>query len=121
MIEDVQTTEWQLFDIRGIRQTARWLNTVPKDVARFIAFRPETMTYYQSLIGAPITLVDPALSNIEQSDYIVLLDLPHNVQKLEDVLQKTAPSRIYAHFICLTRNTSVVYLLVSNLLGIISS
>ncbi|EKU41318.1 single-stranded-DNA-specific exonuclease RecJ [Lysinibacillus capsici] len=98
MIEDVQTTEWQLFDIRGIRQTARWLNTVPKDVARFIAFRPETMTYYQSLIGEPITLVDPALSNIEQSDYIVLLDLPHNVQKLEDVLQKTAPSRIYAHF-----------------------
>lgn len=98
MIEDVQTTEWQLFDIRGIRQTSRWLNTVPKEEATFIAFRPETITYYESLIGVPILAVDPTLSNVEQSNYIVLLDLPQNVQMLENVLQKTAPSRIYAHF-----------------------
>ncbi len=98
MIEDVQTTEWQLFDIRGIRQTSRWLNTVPKEEATFIAFRPETVTYYQSLIGVPILAVDATLSNVEQSNYIVLLDLPQNVQMLEDVLRKAAPSRIYAHF-----------------------
>lgn len=98
MIEDVQTTEWQLFDIRGIRQTSRWLNMVPKEEATFIAFRSETVTYYQSLIGVPILTVDPTLSNVEQSNYIVLLDLPQNVQMLESVLQKTAPSRIYAHF-----------------------
>ncbi|MFB7158155.1 single-stranded-DNA-specific exonuclease RecJ [Lysinibacillus sp. NPDC056232] len=98
MIEDVQTTEWQLFDIRGIRQTSRWLNTVPKEEATFIAFRPETVTYYQSLIGVPILAVDPTLSNVEQTNYIVLLDLPQNVQMLEDVLRKTASSRIYAHF-----------------------
>ncbi len=98
MIEDVQTTEWQLFDIRGIRQTSRWLNTVPKEEATFIAFRPETMTYYQSLLGVPILFVDEALSYVSQTSYIVLLDLPQNVQLLENVLQKTAPSRIYAHF-----------------------
>lgn len=98
MIEDVQTTEWQLFDIRGIRQTARWLNTVPKEEATFIAFRPATMTYYQSLINVPIIVADPTLSNIGQSEYIVLLDLPETIQRLEEVLQKTAPSRIYAHF-----------------------
>ncbi|MFJ5566700.1 single-stranded-DNA-specific exonuclease RecJ [Lysinibacillus xylanilyticus] len=98
MIEDIQTTEWQLFDIRGIRQTSRWLNTVPKEEATFIAFRSETITYYQSLIGVPILAVDPTLSNVEQSNYIVLLDLPQNVQMLENVLRKTAPSRIYAHF-----------------------
>ncbi|MGE7673927.1 single-stranded-DNA-specific exonuclease RecJ [Lysinibacillus sp. NPDC094403] len=98
MIEDVQTTEWQLFDIRGIRQTSRWLNTVPKEEATFLAFRSETITYYQSLIGVPILAVDPTLSNVEQSNYIVLLDLPQNVQMLENVLRKTAPSRIYAHF-----------------------
>ncbi|WP_223553561.1 single-stranded-DNA-specific exonuclease RecJ [Lysinibacillus sphaericus] len=98
MIEDVQTTEWQLFDIRGIRQTSRWLNTVPKEEATFIAFRPETITYYQSLIGVPILAVDSTLSNVNQSQYIVLLDLPQNVRMLENVLQKTTPSRIYAHF-----------------------
>ena len=98
MIEDVQTTEWQLFDIRGIRQTSRWLNTVPKEEAIFIAFRPETITYYQSLLGVPILLVDESLSNVEKANFIVLLDLPRNVQLLENVLKKTAPSRIYAHF-----------------------
>ncbi|AVK86970.1 single-stranded-DNA-specific exonuclease RecJ [Lysinibacillus sp. B2A1] len=98
MIEDVQTTEWQLFDIRGIRQTARWLNTVPKEEATFIAFRRETLTYYQSLIGEPILAVDSSLSNVGQTNYVVLLDLPQNVQLLENVLQITAPSRIYAHF-----------------------
>ncbi|MDM5249466.1 MULTISPECIES: single-stranded-DNA-specific exonuclease RecJ [unclassified Lysinibacillus] len=98
MIEDVQTTEWQLFDIRGIRQTSRWLNTVPKEEATFIAFRSETVTYYQSLIGVPILAVDPMLSNVVQSNYLVLLDLPQNVQMLESVLRKAAPSRIYAHF-----------------------
>jgi len=98
MIEDVQTTEWQLFDIRGIRQTSRWLNTVPKEEATFIAFRPETITYYQSLIGVPILAVDSTLSNVNPSQYIVLLDLPQNVRMLENVLQKTTPSRIYAHF-----------------------
>ena len=98
MIEDVQTTEWQLFDIRGIRQTSRWLNTVPKEEAIFIAFRPETITYYQSLLGVPILHVDESLSNVEKANFIVLLDLPRNVQLLENVLKKTAPSRIYAHF-----------------------
>ncbi|WP_374965797.1 single-stranded-DNA-specific exonuclease RecJ [Lysinibacillus sp. RS5] len=98
MIEDVQTTEWQLFDIRGIRQTSRWLNTVSKEEATFIAFRPETITYYQSLIGVPILAVDSTLSNVNPSQYIVLLDLPQNVRMLENVLQKTTPSRIYAHF-----------------------
>ena len=98
MIEDVQTTEWQLFDIRGIRQTSRWLNTVPKEEATFIAFRPETITYYQSLIGVPILAVDSTLSNVNPSQYIVLLDLPQNVRMLENVLQKTTPSRVYAHF-----------------------
>lgn len=98
MIDDVQTTEWQLFDIRGIRQTSRWLNTVPKEEAVFLAFRPETITYYQSLLGVPILHVDETLSNVEQTNFIVLLDLPRNVQLLESVLKKTAPSRIYAHF-----------------------
>ena len=97
-IEDVQTTEWQLFDIRGIRQTSRWLHTVPKEEAIFFAFRPETISYYQSLLGVPIQLVDAELSNVEQTDYIVLLDLPQHVQLLEKALQKMAPTRIYAHF-----------------------
>ncbi|MEG0259362.1 MAG: single-stranded-DNA-specific exonuclease RecJ [Lysinibacillus sp.] len=98
MINDVRTTEWQLFDIRGIRQTARWLNTVPAAETTFFAFRNETLTYYQSLIPVPITFVDETLENVQQTNFIVFLDLPQNVQLLENVLKRTKSSRIYAHF-----------------------
>ncbi|GLC88470.1 single-stranded-DNA-specific exonuclease RecJ [Lysinibacillus piscis] len=98
MIEDVQTTEWQLFDIRGIRQTSRWLSTIPKEEATFFAFRPETIAYYQSLIDRPIVLVDASLLSVEQTDYVVLLDLPPAVTLLEEMMQQTKPTRIYAHF-----------------------
>lgn len=64
--------------------------------------------------------MDPTLSNVEQSNYIVLLDLPQNVQMLESVLRKTAPSRIYAHFTCQILSTSMDCLHVSNFPGIIS-
>jgi len=98
MIEDVQTTEWQLFDIRGIRQTTRWLMTVPKDEAVFLAFRTETVHHYRSLMDASIHFVNEQLDGVVQSDYIVLLDLPQNVELLERLLERTEPSRIYAHF-----------------------
>lgn len=98
MIGDVQTTEWQLYDIRGIRQTARWLMKVPKEEAVFLAFRTETIHHYASLIDASIHLVNEQLEGITQSNYIVLLDLPKNVQVLERVLACTMPTRIYAHF-----------------------
>lgn len=39
MLQDVHTDEWQLFDLRGIRQVARWLQTIPLESATFIAFR----------------------------------------------------------------------------------
>lgn len=50
MISDVRTDEWQLFDLRGIRQVARWLQTIPVEESTFIAFKPDTMQYYESLI-----------------------------------------------------------------------
>lgn len=98
MIHDVQTTEWQLFDIRGIRQAARWLMTVPKEQSTFIAFRLETVHHYQSLIDAPIQLVNEQFDGVESAEYIVLLDLPPTIKALEEVLERTKPNRIYAHF-----------------------
>lgn len=98
MIHDVQTTEWQLFDIRGIRQTARWLMTVPIEQVIFFAFRTETVHYYESLIQAPIQFVNDAVDGIGATDYIVLLDLPYEIATLETLLERTMPKRIYAHF-----------------------
>ncbi|MGX9135386.1 single-stranded-DNA-specific exonuclease RecJ [Rummeliibacillus sp. JY-2-4R] len=98
MLQDVKTDEWQLFDLRGIRQVARWLQTIPLEEVTFIAFREETIQYFDSLISKEIYLYDEEISNANCSSYIVLLDLPQNIQLLESLLEVIKPIRIYAHF-----------------------
>ncbi|MEE1133078.1 MAG: single-stranded-DNA-specific exonuclease RecJ [Caryophanon sp.] len=97
-VEDVQTTEWQLFDIRGIRQPSRWLQQVPIQDMQFVAFSDATVSYYASIVEQPIHVVAEQCDNILTNGYIVLLDLPQNVQMLQALLSKKKPSRIYAHF-----------------------
>ncbi|MBS7344449.1 MAG: single-stranded-DNA-specific exonuclease C-terminal domain-containing protein, partial [Caryophanon sp.] len=97
-VTDVQSGEWQLFDIRGIRQPSRWLQQVPVDDVQFVAFSDATVSYYGSLIQKPIYVVDEARDHILPNGYIVLLDLPQNVQKLQALLLEKKPARIYAHF-----------------------
>lgn len=98
MLQDVHTDEWQLFDLRGIRQVARWLQTIPLESATFIAFREETLNYYESLIPKKIQSYSDDISEESCMKYIVVLDLPQNVQMLEQLLENVKPSRIYAHF-----------------------
>lgn len=98
MISDVRTDEWQLFDLRGIRQVARWLQTVPLEESTFIAFKPDTMQYYESLIPKKIMPYSEELLLENVSPFIVLLDMPQDVQMLEELLTKVKPTRIYAHF-----------------------
>ncbi|MFE6167679.1 single-stranded-DNA-specific exonuclease RecJ [Viridibacillus arvi] len=98
MISDVRTDEWQLFDLRGIRQVARWLQTVPVEESTFIAFKPDTMQYYESLIPKKIMPYSEELSLEHVSPFVVLLDMPQDVQMLEDLLSNVKPTRIYAHF-----------------------
>lgn len=97
-VDDVQTTEWQLFDIRGIRQPSRWLQQVPIQDVQFVAFSDATVSYYASIVEQPIYVVAEQCDNILTNGYIVLLDLPQNVQMLQTLLSTKKPSRIYAHF-----------------------
>lgn len=97
-ISDVQTEDWQLFDIRGIRQPSRWLQQVPVADVQFVAFMQSTVDYYASIIQAPIHVVEQARDAIQTGGYVVLLDLPQNVQNLQSLLLEKKPARIYAHF-----------------------
>ncbi len=87
MLQDVKTDEWQLFDLRGIRQVARWLQTIPMDEVTFIAFKEETIHYFESLIPKEIHLYNEDFSNANCSSFVVLLDLPQNVRLLELLLE----------------------------------
>ena len=98
MIEDVKTDEWQLYDIRGIRQVNRWNQMIQPEQTLYIAFNQSTVKHFESLLNIGITLVLDAQSLPSPRPYIVLLDVPKEEKMLEAVIQHIQPKRIYAHF-----------------------
>lgn len=97
MITDVQTDEWQLFDLRSKVQSHRWIQMIPEENVNYIAFRKETISTYQSLVSKQIHLYEQDTFNNDHS-FIVLLDLPKTLQEIEDVINNTNPTRIYTVF-----------------------
>ncbi|MGB3259403.1 single-stranded-DNA-specific exonuclease RecJ [Paenisporosarcina sp.] len=98
MIEDAKTDEWQLYDIRGIRQVNRWNQMIQPDNTLYLAFHQTTVQHFQSLLNVDINLISEAQPLPNPKSYIVLLDIPQQEQLLETVLTHVQPKRIYAHF-----------------------
>ncbi|TFE01053.1 single-stranded-DNA-specific exonuclease RecJ [Jeotgalibacillus salarius] len=100
-VSDLRINEWQLFDIRGISQAARWAPTIPDD-SIVVAFNPATVERFNPVltdhhIMLIQTLESAAKLNTDDKT-VVFLDLPEDSNLLEGVLQSCKPSRIYAHF-----------------------
>ncbi|WP_332647218.1 single-stranded-DNA-specific exonuclease RecJ [Lysinibacillus sp. 54212] len=98
MIQDVRTDEWQLFDFRGKSQAANWLAKIPIERTDFIAFQEKTVQKYESIIGRRIHFVQDESAFETIGSYIVLLDLPTNVELLENMLTGIDIKRVYVHF-----------------------
>ena len=98
MIEDVQTDEWQLYDIRGIRQVNRWNQMIQEEHTLYIAFNQKTVRHFESLLDMEITLVNDNQEFPTPKPYIVLLDIPQEERMLRAVLAHIQPKRVYAHF-----------------------
>lgn len=98
MIQDVKSTEWQLFDIRGIRQVNRWLPMIPKDKHVFVAFQESTVSHFSSLITEKLWLYTELVDQQMTADYITILDLPVEETMLKELLDYHGWERIYAHF-----------------------
>lgn len=97
LLKDIMSDDWQLFDLRGIRETSRWLHTIPTEHTVFIAFNEQTMTALQtSLNGNHIQLVGS--KPLPAAENIVLLDIPNDVATLKTIVDEQKPDRIYAHF-----------------------
>lgn len=97
LVEDIQSSDWQLFDLRGIREISRWLHTIPRTDCVFLAFQEDTLAQFTaSMNGHPIHLYGrdrlPALKSL------VLLDMPKYAEQLVEVVKENKPGRIYAHF-----------------------
>src|SRR5690606_35748942 len=83
MLQDVHTDAWQLFDIRGGHKISQWLAKIDADQTTFLAFRKDTIAHYTSVIPREIKYYDEEDTAEAYEKFIVLLDLPQNVQQLE--------------------------------------
>ncbi len=98
MIEDIQATQWQLYDFRGKSQAANWLAKIPVEKCDFVAFQPSTVLQFERLVNRPVYLIESASDYEKIGDYVVFLDLPEDVSLLENLLESRSFKRIYAHF-----------------------
>lgn len=97
LISDIRSDDWQLFDLRGVREATRWLPTIPLDDTVFVAFHEQTVTHFQSSMkGIVITLYGQEA--ITKAENLVLLDIPDDVIQLEELVGSVHPDRVYAHF-----------------------
>lgn len=96
LISDVQTSEWQLFDYRGKGNVNQLIQIVSQENTSFIAFQKETIQHFQGTFPS-IQLIDEE-NNSQLSPFIVLLDLPKEINSIEKLIETTKPKRIYAVF-----------------------
>src|SRR5690606_34616817 len=96
MVEDVRTDQWQLFDIRGIRQVSRWSKLIPQENQVYLAFKEETPVLFQSFLPQPICMASQLDELPGNKHHLVLLDLPESEEQLAEVLAKLKSKRIYA-------------------------
>lgn len=98
LLQDIRSDERQVFDLRGIRDPLRWIYTIPKEHALYIAFEPQTKTHFLPILqGTDIVLYDERQED-EGIEHIVLLDMPEQEEQLQTLLSEYNPGRIYAHF-----------------------
>lgn len=97
LVKDLLCTDWQLFDLRGIKESSRWLHTIPEEHTAFLAFQEETISQLQSSVNENLIYLYEE-SNLPQAANFVLLDIPSDVSFLEKIVREKKPDRIYAHF-----------------------
>ncbi|QQZ10748.1 single-stranded-DNA-specific exonuclease RecJ [Heyndrickxia vini] len=101
-LKDIQINEWQLFDVRGNRPLKKWIKDVPDTNSFFIVFNEETISKIPNdeINGKVIHLTDLDEAGMDDMSggNIVLLDFPPNKEKIEALIKKYNPSRIYTYF-----------------------
>lgn len=97
LLEDIRSDEWQLFDLRGIREPARWLHTIPNQHTAFVTFHQRTASYFQPMMK-DVQIYQYDEDEIVNADNLVLLDIPNHSSCLEKLVHSLHPNRIYAHF-----------------------
>ncbi len=100
-LQDIKIEQWQLFDVRGIKQVHKWEELIPHEKKKLVCFNASTLEKINLTSKSDVLLLenDESLEgvSIDQAS-LVLLDLPVSKSLLENLLKKGRPHRIYAHF-----------------------
>ncbi|OEH91496.1 single-stranded-DNA-specific exonuclease RecJ [Bacillus solimangrovi] len=98
MIQDVEITDWQLFDLRGKKNIDKQLQSIPINKLMILTFRSKSIqrlklnAFQESIIDLEIHK-----GKIDVTDkYVVLIDLPLRKEQLKTIFADGAPERIYA-------------------------
>ncbi|THE15336.1 single-stranded-DNA-specific exonuclease RecJ [Bacillus timonensis] len=100
MLQDIAVNEWQLFDIRGMRDFSSYLKKIRDDNLHLIAFSKLTIDKLQlsNLEFSIVSSLEEA-SNLQlDSKHVVLLDLPEEAEWIEALFETSFPNRIYTLF-----------------------
>ncbi|MCA1056276.1 single-stranded-DNA-specific exonuclease RecJ [Rossellomorea aquimaris] len=100
-LHDIRIDDWQLFDVRGIKQIDKWEKQVPDQNKVIVCFHPSTLDKLELKDRDDIHLIQH-MDTIEELTIegasIVFLDMPDSVDTVQAIVGKGKPHRIYAHF-----------------------
>jgi len=98
LLDDLHSDERQVFDLRGIRDPKRWLQTIPRERVLFVTFRQSSKTFFTPfLTGTDIRMAETCSAD-PTVEHLVLLDIPEQETQLQNLVSLYQPGRIYAHF-----------------------
>ncbi|MGN7388473.1 single-stranded-DNA-specific exonuclease RecJ [Sporosarcina sp. SAFN-015] len=97
LLTDIQSKDWQLFDLRGIREPNRWISIIPEKNNLFIAFQETTIAHFQPILKN-IQIHQFGQIELSETDHIIILDMPAGTEQMKELIERTNPKRVYAHF-----------------------
>ncbi len=97
LLNDIQSKDRQLFDLRGIREPNRWISIIPKKNNLFIAFQETSIPYFKPILKN-VEIHQFGEVELSETDHVIILDMPAGTEQMKELIEKTNPKRVYAHF-----------------------
>ncbi|MCM3637314.1 single-stranded-DNA-specific exonuclease RecJ [Sporosarcina luteola] len=97
LLDDLQSNDRQLFDLRGIREPNRWISVIPDRNNLFIAFQETSIAFFQPILKN-VQIHQFGQTELSETDHVIVLDLPSDTEQMKELIERTNPKRVYAHF-----------------------
>lgn len=97
LLDDIQSKDRQLFDLRGIREPNRWISVIPEKNNLFIAFQETSIGFFKPILKN-VQIHQFGQTELSETDHVIVLDMPSGTEQMKELIERTNPKRVYAHF-----------------------